>query len=268
MRFNLVRGEEIATVTVYHNGEMYTADEKHPAYHEIVARCLSDDESAIEFFDVSKAIEKKFNSLSKHVTTRHGHIYYDGDEVKDIITEHILRFMEQNEPFEPLVNFLEKLHSNPNPHSVEHLYRWLTRTGGFAISPAGNIIGYKGVIGKRPPAELGVGEYKSTHAGYALVNGVETDNKPVVQKVGDTVSMPRSKVTFDPKQGCSFGLHVGTFEYAKTYGDTVIDVEVDPRDVVSVPTDHSDKKMRCCSYKFLRVNNGTKHSTVLDKLPK
>jgi hypothetical protein len=65
--------------------------------------------------------------------------------------------------------------------------------------------------------------------------------------------MPRDRVTFDPNNGCSFGLHVGTFSYANSYGSTVLEVHVNPRDVVSVPTDCQDQKMRTCRYEVVQV---------------
>ena len=262
MRYNLVRGVDIATITVYHNGEMYTADEKHPAFKDIVSKCLADDATAIDYFDVTKAVSKKFERLSNNVTARHGHIYYDGDEVHDVIVDHIFRAMEEGTKFDPLVKFLDNLHANPNKHSVEHLYRWLHSTKGFTINARGNIIGYKGVNKKLNPNGVPTDEYLSCHAGYAIVDGVEV-NGNVPNKVGSVIEMPRSKVTFDPKQGCSYGLHVGVWDYAKSWGTVVLNVEVNPRDVVSVPSDSSDQKMRVCRYKVLSVNTtGKLLSTV------
>ena len=62
--------------------------------------------------------------------------------------------------------------------------------------------------------------------------------------------MARSEVQHDPSVGCHKGLHVGTWDYASSFGrGVVLEVEVDPRDVVSVPTDCGDAKLRCCRYR-------------------
>jgi len=49
--------------------------------------------------------------------------------------------------------------------------------------------------------------------------------------------------------GCHTGLHVGTYAYASNFGQgALLEVQVNPRDVVSVPTDCSAAKMRTCRY--------------------
>jgi hypothetical protein len=61
--------------------------------------------------------------------------------------------------------------------------------------------------------------------------------------------MPRDQVQFDPGVGCHTGLHVGTFEYAAGFAQgALLEVVVNPRDVVSVPTDCGAQKMRTCRY--------------------
>lgn len=63
--------------------------------------------------------------------------------------------------------------------------------------------------------------------------------------------------------GCGHGLHVGAFDYAKSYGGIDLDddeggngnklmiCKVNPRDVVSVPTDSRFQKLRCCRYEVV-----------------
>ena len=61
--------------------------------------------------------------------------------------------------------------------------------------------------------------------------------------------MPRSEVEWDPSVGCHQGLHVGSWDYAAGFArGAVLTVYVNPRDVVSVPTDCDAAKMRCCRY--------------------
>ena len=61
--------------------------------------------------------------------------------------------------------------------------------------------------------------------------------------------MPRGEVQHDPESGCSTGLHVGTYAYAQGYARAaLLTVHVNPRDVVSVPTDCDAEKMRVCRY--------------------
>jgi hypothetical protein len=54
--------------------------------------------------------------------------------------------------------------------------------------------------------------------------------------------------------GCHTGLHAGTWDYATTFsGDTLLLVKVNPRDVVSVPTDCNWQKIRTCRYTVVDV---------------
>ncbi|MDA9072830.1 hypothetical protein N9K75_03055 [bacterium] len=70
--------------------------------------------------------------------------------------------------------------------------------------------------------------------------------------VGSIVTMNRRDCNEDPNQTCSAGLHVAAYEYAHTFGSgELVLCEVDPRDVVAVPKDYNQKKMRTCSYKVV-----------------
>jgi hypothetical protein len=60
------------------------------------------------------------------------------------------------------------------------------------------------------------------------------------------VRMARHEVQDDPYNSCSTGLHVGTFNYARGFGDTRIRVRINPADVVSVPHDGAGEKIRVC----------------------
>ena len=63
--------------------------------------------------------------------------------------------------------------------------------------------------------------------------------------------MPRSEVDENPDNHCSSGFHVGAWEYASSFGERVVLVEVDPADVVSVPNDYNAQKCRVTKYKVL-----------------
>ena len=65
--------------------------------------------------------------------------------------------------------------------------------------------------------------------------------------------MERGQVDADRERTCSFGLHVAAFSYASNFtGGILLEVEVNPRDVVAVPPDYNQQKMRVCRYRVLR----------------
>lgn len=228
-------------VTVVVDGVPYSAADSHPNYKEIVRLALDDDESVKDLFDVSVAIAKKFTQLSERVSVHSGRVYLDNEEAPSALNSQILEFYNEGLDFTPLVNFYEKLAQNPNKDSVEQLYTWLDAHK-FTITPEGDILGYKGV------QKNDDGTYESVNHGRAIVNGQEY-NGAIPNNIGDVVTMPRGDVQFNPGVGCSTGLHVGTWNYASGWSrGAVLEVAVNPRDVVSVPTDCGAQKLRTCRY--------------------
>ncbi len=250
------REDGTGNLTLFHDGEMFVATSDHPNWNAIVDGVENDDATVVDLFDVSKSVAQKFKALSERVAVRNGRVYFDGDEVNNTLTKQIIRFVENDSDFGPLVSFYERLAQNPNQESVAQLYSWLD-SHSFTIAQNGYIIGYKGVQSD------GNGGYRSVKSGDAVVNG-EPVSGQIPNNIGDVVEMPRSEVTFNPDVTCSYGLHVGTFEYASDWGrnGAVLKVLVDPRDVVSVPSDHNGQKLRTCRYTVLDVIDQQLNTTV------
>lgn len=244
MQSNVVtRGDQI-NVVVFLNGRMLVADENHPNIKAILDKVTSQDESAlVELFDATVAAAVRFEPLSETISVANGRVYVDGDEIDDVYAEQIVRFIREGHDFNPLVKFLEKVYTNNNEHTRKNLSRWLSATGGFTIDDDGDIRGYKGLKS----------DFGSIHHGPAIVDGVSV-NGSVPNKVGSVIEMARSMVQHNPSVGCSTGLHVGTWGYAQGFSQgAVAEVKVNPRDVVSVPTDCNDSKMRVSRYKVVRA---------------
>ena len=142
---------------------------------------------------------------------------------------------------------MENVAANPNAHSREQLFDWL-RDRQFTITTDGCFIAYKGVYERDEDAEDDYPYQSSWSGGEAIVNGQRFEGA-VPNACGATVEMPRASVQHDPTHGCSTGLHVGTYKYAEGYArGALLTVLVNPRDVVSVPTDCNAEKMRVCRY--------------------
>jgi hypothetical protein len=164
--------------------------------------------------------------------------------------------------FEPLVKFMDNVMDNPNEHSRTQLYDWLSQRD-FTITSDGYIVGYKGV-------ERNGDSYRSVSSGvepvYVEVDGETTRHTGrIPNPIGATVSMDRNLVQHDPSVGCHVGLHVGTYEYAKGWAHgALLEVHVNPRDVVSVPTDCSWAKVRTCRYQVVDVIDSEYTSGLVD----
>lgn len=241
------REDGTGNVVLFYDGELYSATNDHPNWSGILKGLENDDETVVDLFDVSRVVARKFEQLSERVRVNNGRVYFDGDEVDTVLTRQIVRFLDDGEDFSPLVKFYERLAQNPNQESVDQLYRWL-QSHDFTITEDGKIIGYKGV------QRNSKGNLESVNTGQALVNGEEF-NGHIPNNVGDVIEMARTDVTFDPDQTCSYGLHIGTWDYAQNWGrnGAVLKVLVDPRDVVSVPVDANGQKLRACRYTVLEI---------------
>lgn len=242
MKYSLVKTQDNSNITVLLDGDLFTATDQHPNWTAIVDQVTNDVPDGLrDLFDLTVTLSTKFETLSDRVAVMNGQVYFDGDAVDNALADQIVRFYTSGvDEWMPLVRFWEKLASNPNEHSRTQLYRWL-QTHSFTIADDGDIIGYKGVN------KDANGNFVSVHAGPAIRNG-EQVNGYVVNNPGDVIKMPRSDVQHDPSVACHTGLHVGTWNYAKNFASFVLKVKFNPRDVVSVPTDCNDAKVRTCGY--------------------
>lgn len=223
------------------------ADSKHPHFAAIRDGLARGDESVFDLFDVGQGIVRKFEQVTDRVSYDGHNILFDGDVVHSVLADQLQRAIEAGEDsYAPLARFWEKLESNPNEHSREQAYAWLA-THDFKITEAGDVVAYKGV------RLLDNGSMTSISHGTAFVDGVEHTGA-IPNEVGTVVTMPRSKVAHDPRVACHYGLHVGDWSYASDFAKgAVLEVHVNPRDIVSVPVDCGARKVRTCKYTVVNV---------------
>lgn len=68
--------------------------------------------------------------------------------------------------------------------------------------------------------------------------------------IGTPVTMPREKCDPDINMSCSYGLHVGSYDYVSAFGSgltTILAVLVNPSNIVALP-EHDNSKIRTCEY--------------------
>lgn len=244
MRYTLNIKDGKSTLTVFTTeGNIVTVDGEHPNFADAWEAVRKDDEQGfMAQADVITGIKQAFESVTSRVTVDGHNLYLDGEKIDGRLADTIIDFRRKGENYLPLVNFIERLGNNPSMRSRDQLYTWLAERN-FTITPSGKFIAYKGV------SKCG-DKFQSHFSGRASVNGVE-QNGQIVQGIGDVVTMPRPKVNDNADIGCSQGLHAGTWEYASTFGNGyTLTVEIDPANVVSVPSDCSFQKLRVCEYRI------------------
>lgn len=229
-------------LNIYHNKQYYHVSKDHKDFDKIY-KLLKEK----KFSQVEKIIEKinneKLKKKSKgELEVIKNKIYISGERefMPDDLNNIIIDFYKKGLPFSHLIKFYQKLKKNPSNSSKEELYSFI-KYNNITINEKGNLILYKKVY--------------NTHTSQGLV---DLYTKTFNNNPGRTVQIARRKVDPDRNRTCSNGLHVASYSYARySYGgqnDPLIMVEVDPKDVVSVPTDYGNQKMRVCRYKVLSVN--------------
>lgn len=252
--FRLYEGEVKSNVVVLGPNSLLQADSFHPHWQQILEGVRAGDESVFELFDVRTGLARRFQNLSERVSYNGTDILFDGDVIHSVLANQVLRALESSEAdYKPLVNFWEKLESNPNEHSKKQAYDWLA-THDFKITESGDVVGYKGV------RQVSENVFESTWASTlwdvpsGFVNGQPVPAlSRIRQSVGDVVTMPRTEVKHDPNVACSRGLHIGDWSFASTYGNAVLEVHFNPRDIVSIPRDEQARKARVSRYKVMNV---------------
>lgn len=247
--FSLTEDNKGKSLSVFYgDGETDTIPESHVSFKTIIDLLISgaaSDEEIRKHTRVMETVVTKMSALSERVSVDGREVYFDGDPLRGEITDIIKKMFQEGKAldFKPLVNFLEKAKTNPSLKSVDDLYRWITK-GDLVIDPDGDIVAYKGVNVNRDGISV------SVHSGTAFVNGEQITGQ-IPNVPGTVISMPRSNVDDNEAVACSTGLHAGTYAYASSFASRLLLVKINPRDVVSVPRDSSDQKLRVSRYTVL-----------------
>ena len=214
------------SLTIFINGKPYVADVDHPRWPAIEEALRDQRYSEIpDLIDIEQAV-REYVSDSGDVTVEDGTVYHKGQPMHNGLTNRILEMMQQGFDVTPLINFLENVEENPSSRAVNELYSFL-EYGKMPITSDGHFLAYKRIRGN----------WKDCHS------------NTIDNSVGRIVEMPRNKVDDDSHRTCSSGLHVCSLEYLKSFwGERVVACKIHPRDVVSVPVDYNNTKMRVCRY--------------------
>jgi hypothetical protein len=210
------------TVTILKDGETHTLTSSSPAFTQVldlIREGMWDE--AVEAMSPRRAIEEYADGS---LLIRDGLIYTkDGEVIDHAIVPHVLAMKEKGFDIGPLMAFLGKVLRNPSMRSRNQIWRFVS-TNNITITPDGDLLFYKKVKS----------DYYDVHTGRSNC-----------YKVGSTHSMPRHQVDDDPESTCSHGLHVCSYEYLRSFGgDRTILCQVDPADIVSVPIDYHNTKVR------------------------
>ncbi|MGL4523819.1 MAG: homocysteine methyltransferase [Bacilli bacterium] len=220
-------------ITIYKNGHPITVNNSHINFKEAL-KCVLDNKPdvALALIDIKTIVK---NICQGKVKIENDVVMYDDIKISNGLTDKIVRRIQDGEDVSCLVNFFEKLMENTSRRAVYELFGFLEHND-IEIAEDGDFIAWKRVNK----------DYTDIYTGKIC-------NRP-----GTTVSVNRWEVDENPEQTCSFGLHVCAKSYLSHYAShkgTILQVKVNPKNVVAVPIDYNNAKMRVCEYGSLKDMN-------------
>jgi hypothetical protein len=219
------------TLSVFLKGKQFTIYASDSKFESAVKAFTENNQEELYLVLNPAQVFKSLYAKYEQVEVKDGNVYVSGDPISNIIAERILQFLAQGVDCLPVFKFITKLNLNPSSRAVNELYTFLEHKF-LPLTGSGNFLAYKALRS----------DFTDVHTG-------KFDNS-----VGNVLEMPRNKVDDNKEVGCSYGFHAGTLEYARGFrpcsGKLVL-VEINPADVVSIPTDCECQKLRTCKYKVV-----------------
>lgn len=222
-----------SVIVIFDNGSMKSVSDSNSMFTQIVDKLKAREFEGIDdIMDVATKIKRHKSGLFDVVGDQ---ILLDKEILPASLSDRVLAMADAGLDFTPLINFWNNIKLNPSQESKNDLYAFLEHNG-IPLTRDGFFIAYKRVDEN----------FKDAHT-HSMDNSI-----------GATVSMPRSEVNHDRTVTCSRGLHCANYEYASKFypNGILVEVMVNPKDVVSVPVDYDQAKMRCCEYKIIRRCEG------------
>ena len=232
-----------STATLLYEGKPYTLESSHPNFTPFKKALMSGDfETAIDYLDIKKQVEAFADG---DLIVDKGAVYYHGQRLHGKVIDKLLDLLGSGlNVGSAFVKFVKNLLDNPSRNSVEELYDFLSYKQ-LPIDDDGYVIGYKGVCSD--------GWSQSGNTQTIVLQGQTNERGQIKNVVGSTIEVARNCVDDNRENGCSHGLHIGSFDYANSWasGGKLLLVRFNPRDAVSVPSDCSCQKLRVCKYEIL-----------------
>ena len=222
----LIQGKNIVVVI---GNVSHTISTTHISYEKIKEAIKTADWDTVQDLIEPKKVILSYGQ--GNVGVQGDKLYWKDREFHNYLAAKFIEMYQEGFPVEPMVNFMENLMQNPSKRAIDELYGFLEK-GNMPITADGCFLAYKKVRN----------DYLDIHSGTM-------DNS-----VGKVVEMERNEVDDDKDRTCSTGLHFCSIGYLDHFGGndsrTVI-VKINPRDVVSIPSDYHATKGRACRYEVI-----------------
>ncbi len=170
------------------------------------------------------------------------------DTFADFLLEKFLKDPHAVNALEAWSRFLTLIQSSSSFKVANRLFLFLQHND-LQIDEDGHVLAWKVV---RP-------NYRDKHSG-------RFDNSP-----GQVLEMARNQVDDNDDSHCSYGFHVCSWGYLRSFsgtGDPVMQVKIHIDDIVAIPNDYNGEKIRVCKYEVLREVGKWGVDVDANRLPK
>lgn len=241
------------SITVhFSNGDAFVWPHTHSNFDKVrdalkaraggdVIRSLMD-----EIGRVKEAVAQASDIVNGDITVTRDGVLYKGKPLHMTLCDRIVQHAAEGFDIEPLLLFLRKLLKNARREAVLSLYDFVAAND-IPITPDGDFLVYKKVRH----------DYKDIHSGTF-------DNS-----IGAKPRVELWEVEADRDQTCAQGLHVCSRQYLPHFGggngNRVVICKVNPTDVVAVPRDYNNAKMRVCGYEVVGELTDVQKAEIFDK---
>ena len=216
-----------SNITIVVDNKPHTVSKTHVTYQKLVDAIKAENWEVVR--DLIEPKKVVINYGQGNVSVQGETVFWKDKPMHNSLTVRMIAMLQDEFPIEPMVNFMENLMSNPSKQAVTELYGFLEENN-LPITPDGCFLAYKKVRD----------DYKDCHSGTM-------DNS-----VGRIVTMERNEVDDNRDNTCSTGLHFCSESYLAHFsGSRTVIVKINPRDVVSIPSDYNNAKGRACRYEVV-----------------
>ncbi len=222
-------------ITIFYNEKSYIISKSHRNYEKIISTLK--DKNYDNLYSLLNVVDNVKSYSDGKINIVNGEVFYDGEVFHNVMVERLLSMMDEGFDINHLIKFMNNLLDNPSKTSIDELYLFL-ESGNLPITEDGHFLAYKLV----------------RHDFYDIFSG-KFDHSP-----GKIISMKRNEVDDNRHRTCSTGFHFCSISYLPSYSKSndnrVVIVKINPRDVVSIPSDYRNTKGRTCRYEVVGEYTG------------
>lgn len=236
-----------SAIVMFIDNKTVKIEKTQPVYSkivEIIGRLpVSEQEGAIS--EILKKSNPNADMESKGFVVSGDQVSLDGEELPTPLAAKIASMIRENLPVELFKPFWANLKENPAYHVVKEkgFFDFLSYRE-LPMTEDGCFLAYRGIQNNWWSV--------SGNPQTKVLNGKVNGRGQIYNGIGEVIEVERNGVSDDRNVHChNASLHCGSLDYAQRWGQKVVVVKVNPKDVVCAPNDCEAQKLRVCKFEVV-----------------